>query len=474
MYGATACLAILCNAPSRLSGIVSSGFCNCMDERPIYGATMSSPEQPGLQSQAHVSPTPAPLRVIVSHPARQANIYYRPCAAEQMGADVSFLTGLYYRPDRFPYSAIQYLPAARREKLQVLLEKRRIEGLSPENVISLLGPLLEVTLRPLGKIEEWWAVHDWLASRWIAWDGGRDTDRTTPTVLHCFQGACRRTLRAGRARKMIRLLEVTLPTMAGIPELAGEEPSADTDVTRLKEELCEAEFVLVQSEFSARSVQALGIGSQQILRCHLGVDTQYFKPRSGSRRPGPLRVLFLGGGSRRKGVHYLLEAWRHLNAPEVELLIAGNRTVGLGDLPKDIRNCRILGRVSDKDFLDLLQQTDILVHPSLAEGGCNVVYEALACGVPAIVSNNASSAVRDGREGMVVPVGDADALRAAIERLCREPGLRRQMASAARLRAESLRWDNYLVNLAHIYRGLGDYAGRYGSESLTALGAARF
>src|SRR6202022_974822 len=117
--------------------IVSSGLCNCMDERQIYRAIMSSPEHSGLQCQAHVSALPTPLRVIVSHPARHANVYYRPRAAEQVGADVLFLTGSYYRPDRFPYSAIRYLPKVRRENLRVLLEKRRIDGLSPDNVISL-------------------------------------------------------------------------------------------------------------------------------------------------------------------------------------------------------------------------------------------------------------------------------------------------------------------------------------------------
>ena len=107
------------------------------------------------------------LQVIVSHPARQANIYYRPRAAEQMGADVVFLTGLYYRPDRLPYSLVRYLPMARRVRVEYELEKRRLEGLSPENVIGLLGPTLEFIFRPMGKIRQWWAVHDWLASHWI-------------------------------------------------------------------------------------------------------------------------------------------------------------------------------------------------------------------------------------------------------------------------------------------------------------------
>jgi hypothetical protein len=63
---------------------------------------------------------------------------------------------------------------------------------------------------------------------------------------------------------------------------------------------------------------------------------------------------------------------------------------------------------------------------------------------------------------------------AAIERLRHEPELRRQMASAVRLRAESLSWDNYLENLAGIYRGLGNYAKSRSLKSLTALGAERF
>jgi glycosyltransferase involved in cell wall biosynthesis len=74
----------------------------------------------------------------------------------------------------------------------------------------------------------------------------------------------------------------------------------------------------------------------------------------------------------------------------------------------------------------------------------------------------------------VVPPGDSDALRAAIERLCHEPALRIQMGLAARIRAESLRWDNYLISLARIYRGLGDYGQSRHPATLDALAATTF
>jgi hypothetical protein len=128
--------------------------------------------------------TSSGLRVIVSHPARQINVY-RPRAAEEIGADVLFLTGLYYRPDRFPYSAVRYLPASKKERVQTELEKRRLEGLSPANVVSLLGPALEITFRPIGKFREWYAIQDWLTSRWIS---NRPTPfQNSPGVLHCFR-----------------------------------------------------------------------------------------------------------------------------------------------------------------------------------------------------------------------------------------------------------------------------------------------
>ena len=147
-------------------------------------------------------------RVIVSHAAKQGNVYHRPWAAESAGIDVRFLTGLYYKPERVPYSLVQFLPEPRQTRVLKQLQKRQIPGLSSTNVVSLLGPALEIGLRPLGLINLWYNVHDWLASRWIShcedYGGGA-------TIVHGFQGCCVRTLRAARQKGMIGLYETTLP-----------------------------------------------------------------------------------------------------------------------------------------------------------------------------------------------------------------------------------------------------------------------
>ena len=204
---------------------------------------------------------------------------------------------------------------------------------------------------------------------------------------------------------------MTQPPLPALPECASY---AQMQAANLADEIKEAEFVLVQSEYSARAAKALGVSADRIVRCHLGVDTSYFRPRIGERKPGPVRVLFMGGPMYRKGVAHLVEAWNELRPVGAELLMSGNtprRPTALDNLPTGIPNCKVLGRVPDGKYLELLQDADILVHPSLAEGGCNVVYESLACGLPCIVSTNATSAVRSGKEGIVIPVGDIKALR---------------------------------------------------------------
>lgn len=397
------------------------------------------------------------VRVIVSHPARMTNIYQRARAAEKAGMLVRLLTGLYYRPERFPYSAVRFVPGERRTRILRQLEKRRIEGLSSENVVSLMGPALEVAFRPLKLISLWDAAHDWLAGRWIS----KLPDCDIPAIVHAFQHASARTLRAARSKGMVSLIEMTLPRE---DNMANWLPEAN-----------EADFVLAQSDYSVRLLVQAGIPRERILSLHLGVDVDRFQPRREARRPGPLRVLFMGSVGRRKGVPQLLQAWKEISPQDAELRIIGKSdTAEAAEILQSIPpGCEALGFVSDREHLDSLQQADLLVHPSLAEGGCNAVYEALACGIPCVVSANAGSAVRDGIEGLVVPAGDVAALGAAIQRLLRDPELRRKMSTAARQRAESLSWDRYDENLAGIYRALGDYsAGREGA--LAALSGYRF
>jgi glycosyltransferase involved in cell wall biosynthesis len=86
---------------------------------------------------------------------------------------------------------------------------------------------------------------------------------------------------------------------------------------------------------------------------------------------------------------------------------------------------------------------DVFVFPSLFEGSAVVTYEALACGLPCVVTPSAGSVVRDRVEGFLIPPGDVAELASRMERLGEEPGLRSEMSTLARARAEEFDWPRY-------------------------------
>jgi glycosyltransferase involved in cell wall biosynthesis len=97
---------------------------------------------------------------------------------------------------------------------------------------------------------------------------------------------------------------------------------------------------------------------------------------------------------------------------------------------------------------------DVFVFPSLFEGSAVVTYEALACGLPSVVTPGAGSVIRDGVDGFVVPPRDVAALAERMERLGCDPALRARMARAARTRALEYDWPRYHAALASVIEQL--------------------
>ncbi len=93
----------------------------------------------------------------------------------------------------------------------------------------------------------------------------------------------------------------------------------------------------------------------------------------------------------------------------------------------------LLGRVSHADMPARMAAADVFVFPSLFEGSAVVTYEALACGLPSVVTAQAGSVVRDGIEGFVVRRATSMSLAHRMEQLGNTPELRARMAAAARL-----------------------------------------
>ncbi len=194
-----------------------------------------------------------------------------------------------------------------------------------------------------------------------------------------------------------------------------------------------------------------------------GIDTSPFLPdeeRAASRETlgipqDDFVVFFRSADSEYKGLRYILEALKsHAPSRRTTLLTVDQ----LGHLKslKSRYNIVELGWVNDeKLYPKLFSAADVFLMPSTVEGFGLMALEAMAAGRPVVCfEGTAVPQVTHAPEcGVAVPKGDAQALRAAIDRLAADPEeARRRGELGRRIAAEQYSHDGYLDSLAELYR----------------------
>jgi glycosyltransferase involved in cell wall biosynthesis len=225
---------------------------------------------------------------------------------------------------------------------------------------------------------------------------------------------------------------------------------------RFDAEIDAAGVVAVPSEFVRSSFEASGVPPEKLFTSPYGVDLRKFSQRE-ERPSGPFRVLFVGQIGQRKGISYLLDAYQRFKKRDTELVLAG---VLVGDPAPLSRRSSLFSHIPGlphDEMPAVIQSADVLVLPSLVEGMALVVLEAMASGVPVIVSTNTGAAdvVRDGVDGFVVPIRNAPAITEKLEYLYANMDARTEMGRQARLQAEKLTWDRYARSIAQLLEGRG-------------------
>jgi glycosyltransferase involved in cell wall biosynthesis len=146
------------------------------------------------------------------------------------------------------------------------------------------------------------------------------------------------------------------------------------------------------------------------------------------------QVLFAGRLEHEKGVAVLLDAWRRAALDDASVTFAGD-----GPLRSHVPNA--VGKVPPERLRTLYASADTVVVPSIPTATFKepwglVVNEAMLQGTPVIASDAvgavAGGLVRDGRNGLIFPAGDAEALAARLRALAVDPGLRERLGTQAR------------------------------------------
>jgi glycosyltransferase involved in cell wall biosynthesis len=211
-----------------------------------------------------------------------------------------------------------------------------------------------------------------------------------------------------------------------------------------------ADCIVVPSDHIARVLVQHGVAPERIRLIPYASDCRRFTPDLQKIHDSACTFLFAGGITQRKGIKYLLQAWARIRRPGWSLQLLGPLPADVAPLQPYLDFVQPLGRVSHHEMPARLTAADVFVFPSLFEGSAVVTYEALACGLPSIVTPSAGSVVRDGVEGFVVPAREVDALAARMEQLGTDPALRCQMSRAARARAREFDWPRYHAALTSV------------------------
>jgi glycosyltransferase involved in cell wall biosynthesis len=219
-------------------------------------------------------------------------------------------------------------------------------------------------------------------------------------------------------------------------------------VERELREYQESDAILVPSSFAERSFTERGVDPAKLWRVPYGVDLSAFRPVA-VPEAGRLDLLFVGALSLRKGLPYLLEAYRRVSHPRKSLTLIG--------LPRpETREClaeaaddstiTVLGVLPQSRLKDYMSRAHLLVLPSLEEGLALVQVQALACGCPILGTYNsgAEDIIAGGSAGRVAPPADSDALAGAIQCLADAPEELKRMRKAALAASGSERgWPAY-------------------------------
>ncbi len=272
-----------------------------------------------------------------------------------------------------------------------------------------------------------------------------------------YHSTARRTFETARARGVPTVLDYPIPPWQVIERVMSEEaklvPSYAPTLQghyferwrkrRFDAEVAAADRLIMLSSYHKRTFESIGVEPDRMFIAPLCVDLDLFTPAP-EPPEGTFRVAFVGQITQRKGVSYLVEGFRRAQLADAELLLIG-RPIGTTAPWSETPRVRHVAPMPRFRLPDVLRSAHVTALPSLIEGFGATSLEGMACGLPAIVSENsmADDVIDDGVDGWVLPIRDPDAIADRLRRLYDDRDLQRQMGRAARAKAEQYPWRRY-------------------------------
>lgn len=219
---------------------------------------------------------------------------------------------------------------------------------------------------------------------------------------------------------------------------------------RKDEELQLADRIFVASSFTAQTLQDFPTKLAPVEVIPYGFPDASLKRIYDYRGRRPLKLLFVGGLSQRKGIAEIFEVAEKLKN-HIELTIVGHKSgQHCAALDKALSKHRWIPSLPHNKILALMQNQDVLLFPSLFEGFGLVITEAMSQGTPVITTNRTAGPdlIRSGENGWIIDAGVSQQLQDAIENILSNPSMVGENGAAAQETAQKRPWPVYGQELA--------------------------
>ena len=233
----------------------------------------------------------------------------------------------------------------------------------------------------------------------------------------------------------------------------------------------QADRVLCASSFTKKSLVAAGMPEGKALVVPYGISMECGagsggrmadggdRRSEGGGRSAGLRLLFVGRGAMRKGLHHLLLAWQATaRTTDDRLTIVCSESFSLlRRMAAELKGVEWIDSLKGPELNALYDQSDAVVVPSLCEGFGHVYLEGMSRGCAVVGTANSALPDFGGQESGVftVAAGKPNKLAALISEASRRPEIFRDVSEAAKQRAGEFTWERFRQGIVEATAGLG-------------------
>lgn len=398
--------------------------------------------------------------ILLAHPFGNANV--RAILGALLRADLlaKYVTTLGWS-NQSPLGAV--LP----ESLRGLWSRRAYEAPGGKMHVSPWREFVRLAALALGakallahergwaSIDQVWQRLDETAARYLC----AHQRRENISGVYAYEDCSLRLFEAAAARRVRRIYDLPIAYWETAGQLLREEAERYPDweptlggtrdspekLARKTRELELAEMVICPSNFVLESLPSATRASKPCLVAPFGSPATPDQPKPARPGDGPLRVLFAGGLTQRKGLADLFAAMKLIGSAKVELVVMGSLLQPLAWYRARCPHFRYEAPRPHAAVLRLMRSCDLLVLPSIVEGRALVQQEAMASGLPLITTRNAGAddLIEEGETGFLIPIRSPESIAEKISWCASHRESISGMGIAAQRRAARLTWHGY-------------------------------